>query len=92
MAKPGEFLKSLTAEQLNRVVDEDFESVNTPDSATIVKLVAEDYPELLSFAQDSVDRLPLPEGTSTFMYLLPLVTVLGAICRVAEIEDMPTLS
>jgi hypothetical protein len=93
---PSEFLKSLTADTLSGIVDRDIEAheEGTADDTTLIDLVFDQYPQLGQFIEESISRLThADELTEDQVHDLKMTAVVavGAICRAAEIHDMPTL-
>lgn len=91
---PRDFLKSLSLNALNDIVDQDIEAADEgrPDATPLVGLVVNEYPGLAGFISDTLGRHfdvdCLDEDTAAFIEITSFV-VLGAVCRAAELKSMP---
>jgi hypothetical protein len=93
---PSEFLKSLTASQLDSLIEHDIDtSEQSSEHIDLADLIYDSYPELGEFAEIVAQHMPDIEDMDQDEVLRMQATVivaLGAICRLAEIRDMPLVN
>lgn len=92
-----EILKSITSDELNRVIDADLSAHDsqTSDAEHIVVWLGREYPEFMQFAHDCVGRY-FEGGLDDDNELAQLITMntaitLGALCRAVEARRLPTI-